>query len=149
MDFLIEPFYYNWLILGGIFLLIEVTTFTLLFMWLAMSAAIMAVISFIFPNLSLSNHLLVFAVLSVACVIIWHRAFKHRQTTIGDNKMNNRAQRYVGQQATLVEPIVNGYGKIRIEDSLWRVACSTDLPVEKTVIVTAADGVILQVKPHD
>ncbi len=146
MDIFIDPFFYNWLILGAIFLIIEVASFTLLFLWLAISAVILAGISYVFPDLSLTVQLWTFSIISVLSVIIWHRLFRKKQERIGDNKMNNRAERYIGRIATLSEPISNGYGKIQIEDSFWKVTCDSDLPKGTKVEITNADGVILTVK---
>lgn len=146
LPFLIEPFYYNWLILGVIFLIIEVSTFTLLFLWLAIAAAIMAAISFFSPTLALSAQLLIFSVFSVLSVIFWHKLFRKKQDSIGDAKMNNRAHRYIGRTATLVEAIENGRGKIQIEDSFWRVECDADIPAGDAVEIIDADGVILKVR---
>ncbi|PIE45024.1 MAG: hypothetical protein CSA45_04475 [Gammaproteobacteria bacterium] len=147
MDFFIEPFFYNWLILGAVLLIIEVVSFTLLFFWLAIAAFVMAGISFIIPHMSLTAHLWTFAIVSVVCMVAWHRLFKKNQDSIGDKRMNNRAQRYIGRTADVAQPIINGHGKIRIDDSLWRVECDTDLPVGRTVEVIATDGVVLQVRP--
>ncbi len=147
MDIFIDPFFYNWLILGAIFLIIEVASFTLLFLWLAIAAVILAGVSYLFPDLSLTAQLWIFSIISVLSVIIWHRVFRKKQEAIGDNKMNNRATRYIGRTATLSEAIVNGRGKIQIEDSFWRVTCDSDLPQGATVEITNADGVILTVKP--
>ncbi len=146
MDFLIDPFFYNWLILGAIFLIIEVASFTLLFLWLAISAIIMAGISYVFPDLSLTVQLWTFSIIAVLSVIIWRQVFKKKQEAIGDKKMNNRAERYIGRIATLSEPISNGYGKIQIEDSFWKVTCDSDLPQGTTVEIIDADGVILTVR---
>lgn len=145
MDFLIEPLFYNWLILGALFLIIEVTTFTLLFLWLAIAAAVMGLISFISPQLNITAQLLIFAGLSLASVVIWHKAFKKTQDSMGDATMNNRAARYVGRTATLTEAIDNGYGKIQLEDSFWRVKADTDLPLGTVVEIIEAKGVILKV----
>ncbi len=147
MDILIDPFYYNWLILSAVLLIVEVATFTLLFFWLAIAAAIMAGISFIIPNLSLTSQLWIFAVIAIVSVIVWHWFFKKTQENIGDKKMNNRAERYIGRSATLSEAIKNGTGKIQIEDTFWRVTCEKDLPKGASVEVIDADNVFLVVKP--
>jgi hypothetical protein len=34
-------------------------------------------------------------------------------------KLNRRGEQYVGRTFTLEEPIVNGHGKIRVDDSTW------------------------------
>lgn len=147
MSFLIEPVFYNWLILAAVLLIIEVASFTLLFFWLAIAAAVMAAVSFIFPQMSLTAQLWVYAVIAVLSVVIWHRSFKKKQERIGDKKMNNRANRYIGRTATLSEAISNGYGKIQIEDSFWRVTCDSDLPVGATVEIVGSNGVMLKVIP--
>lgn len=146
MEILIDPFYYNWLILAAVLLIIEVATFTLLFFWLALAAVFMVAVSFVFPQLGLSIQLLLYAVATLLSVVLWHKAFKKKQDSMGDARMNNRTARYIGRTATLVEPIVNGYGKIQIEDSLWRVKCNDDLPVDTQVEIIGADGVLLEVR---
>ncbi|MBS9778058.1 MAG: NfeD family protein [Gammaproteobacteria bacterium] len=147
MDFLIDPIFYNWLILAAVLLIAEVATFTLIFVWLAIAAFIMAGISYFIPAISPTSQLWIYAILSVLSVIIWHRVFKKKQDNMGDKRMNNRAERYIGRTATLSEAISNGYGKIQIEDSFWRVSCDTDLPVGSNVEIIDADGVMLSVKP--
>lgn len=142
----IEPFFYNWLILGAVLMIIEVASFTLLFFWLAIAAFIMAGISYLLPDLSINAHLLTFSVIAVVCVVAWHRIFKHRQAQMGDSRMNNRAERYIGKTATLLEDTDNGRSKIRIEDSLWRVECDKELSAGTVVEIIAADGVTLHIK---
>lgn len=146
-SFLIEPFFYNWLILGSVLLIIEVASFTLLFFWLALAAFIMAGISYLLPQLSITQHLLIFSITALACVLIWHRLFKKTQEKLGDKRMNNRAQRYIGRSATLLEATQHGHGKIRLDDSLWRVKAKTELAAGTVVEIIDADGVILHVHP--
>ena len=62
--------------------------------------------------------------------------------------LNQRAAQYVGRVFTLAEPIVNGRGKIRVDDSTWRVE-GDDCPVGARVRVTDAEGVVLRVVPVD
>lgn len=147
MDFLIEPFFYNWLIVGALLLIVEVASFTLLFLWLAIAAVIMAGISFIFPDMTITTQLWIFSLLAVTSVIVWQQVFKKTQERLGDHKMNNRAARYIGRTATLSEAIINGHGKIQIEDSFWRVECDSDLAAGERVEVIDAVDVILKVKP--
>ncbi len=148
LDIFIDPFFYNWLILGAILLIVEVASFTLLCFWLSIAAFVMAAISYISPNLSLTTQLFIFAAIAILSVVIWHRLFKKAQDNMGDAQMNNRATRYIGRTAMLVEPIENGMGKIQIEDSFWRVKCDTDLPNGSTVKIIDNKDVILIVKPN-
>jgi inner membrane protein len=46
----------------------------------------------------------------------------------------------------LEEPIVQGVGRVRIDDSVWRIA-GPDLPAGAKVRVETADGALLKVVP--
>lgn len=59
--------------------------------------------------------------------------------------VNRRGEQYVGRRFTLDQPIVNGDGKLRIDDSVWRVA-GEDMAAGTIVRVVGADGVILKVQ---
>lgn len=142
-NFLFDSAYLNWVIVGVIFFIIEVSTFTLLFLWLGIAALVTAGLAFVFPDMALSIQLACFAVIATLDVIAWHFIFKNKQKTMGDNKMNNRASRYIGQTAKLIEPVEDGFSKIKIEDSLWRVRCNSLLKEGDSIKIIDADGVLL------
>jgi membrane protein implicated in regulation of membrane protease activity len=72
--------------------------------------------------------------------------YQRRHPTLTDHPaLNRRAQQYVGRRFTLDEPIVNGYGKLRVGDSVWSVSGS-DLPAGTQVTVTGTSGVVLLVE---
>jgi membrane protein implicated in regulation of membrane protease activity len=62
------------------------------------------------------------------------------------SSLNRRMDDYVGRSYVLDEPIVNGRGKVRIDDTLWTVS-GTDLGKGEWVKVTAVDGTRLLVEP--
>ena len=47
---------------------------------------------------------------------------------------------------TLIDPIVNGRGSVKIGDSIWRVT-GPELPWGAQVTVIGADGTLLKVVP--
>ncbi len=59
--------------------------------------------------------------------------------------LNRRGDQMVGRTAVLSEPIQNGRGKIKIDDSMWRVE-GGDLPAGTQVKITGVDGAILKVE---
>jgi len=59
--------------------------------------------------------------------------------------LNRRADQLVGRTAVLEEPILDGYGRIRLGDTTWRVA-GPDLPAGTRVRVISAKGGELQVE---
>jgi membrane protein implicated in regulation of membrane protease activity len=60
--------------------------------------------------------------------------------------LNRRAEAQIGRVVTLVEPIVDGRGKVRIGDTVWS-ASGPDLPAGSRVRVVAAHGALLEVAP--
>ena len=56
-----------------------------------------------------------------------------------------RTQRYLGRTLTLSEPIVNGIGKVKVDDSQWKVA-GADAAKGTQVKVVSVEGSILQVE---
>ena len=62
--------------------------------------------------------------------------------------LTRRAQQYIGRTFNLIEPIVNGTGKIHVDDSTWRVK-GPDLPAGTHVRVTGVDGVVFIVAPEE
>ena len=60
--------------------------------------------------------------------------------------LNQRVNAFVGRTAVLHEPIVNGEGKVRIDDALWRVT-GTDAPAGSRVLITGGSGLGLETEP--
>jgi hypothetical protein len=90
--------------------------------------------------------MLFFAVLSVVSLIGW-RAYQRRHPTVSDQpNLNRRGAQYVGRVFTLDEAIVNGTGKIRVDDTTWKVA-GDDRPLGAKVRVTGVAGTVLTVEP--
>lgn len=143
-----EQAFYDWLVIAGVFIVIELLTFTFLFLWLTFAALLVALVTFFVPQLSMTLQLGSFAVLSIIVVAVWLKLHKKSQDESGDNRMNNRAFRYVGRTVTIHEAIVNGDGKVRIDDSYWRVT-GDDMPVGTKAKVIDCDGVILRVEVVD
>ncbi|RKW19041.1 MAG: NfeD family protein, partial [Cardiobacterium sp.] len=52
--------------------------------------------------------------------------------------LNKRGAQYIGREYTLDTPVENGYGKLKIGDSLWTIN-GENLPAGTTIIITAAE----------
>lgn len=137
--------FWQWWILAGILLILELTLPAFFFLWLGIAAGAMGLIVLVFPGLSLETQLVLFAVLSVVAVIAWRR-YREISVPVSDQPhLNRRGAQYVGREFTLDNPIVNGVGKIRVDDSTWRVR-GPNLPAGTQVRVTNVDGVVLVVE---
>jgi len=73
------------------------------------------------------------------------RAWLRRRPIETDHPtLNRRGEQYVGRRFTLDEPIVNGVGKLRVDDTTWKIM-GDDLPAGSQVTVTGVDGTVLVV----
>jgi membrane protein implicated in regulation of membrane protease activity len=134
-----------WFALAAILVIMEVVIGTSFFLlWIGASAAIVGTVLFLYPALSWEYQFLLFAVVSAACLLFWHTYLKRRQKYSDQPTLNRRNEQYVGRTVTLTEPLVNGRGRIRIDDSFWRIE-GPDMPEGTLVKVVGVDGVVLKV----
>ena len=145
LDF--EITFWHWGIVAAALLGLEIVAPGAIFIWMAVSAALVAGLLFAVPNLVLEYQLNMFAVLSIVSVIGYRKFFKPGEEVTDQPSLNRRGEQYVGRVFTLLEPIQNGNGKIVVDDSTWRIR-GADLPAGASVKVVAADGVLLVVEPY-
>ncbi len=58
--------------------------------------------------------------------------------------LNRRGAQYVGRLFTLEQPIVNGVGKLRVDDTTWKII-GEDCPVGTRVRVSGVESTVLKV----
>ena len=65
-----------------------------------------------------------------------------------ENTLNQRGAQYVGRMASLDAATENGVGKVRIDDTFWKVATrdGSDLAAGTQIKITGADGIVLTVE---
>jgi membrane protein implicated in regulation of membrane protease activity len=138
--------FWHWWALGGVLAIVEAFVPGFVFLWLGIAAGLVGCVLWLWPPLGPDYQVLLFAGLSVASVLGWRRWQQAHPGASEQPNLNRRGAQYVGRQSTLVEPIVNGRGRIRLGDASWAVT-GPDLPAGATVEVVGADGVVLQVRP--
>ena len=143
--FLLEPVYWNWWILGLVLIIAEMLAPGTFMLWLGMAALTTGLMVWLFPAIGWQWQVLLFAVLTIVSIVFWWSYFRHRPVRSEDPLLNRRGHQYVGRVFTLEAPIVNGQGKIRVDDSFWKIV-GTDCPAGTRVKVTGVEGVILKVK---
>lgn len=134
---------WTWWIIAGLLLLVELMLPGVFFIWLGLAAGLIGLLD-IFLDLSWQVEVALFAVLSVVLVYFVRPRFK--LPAGAPNNLNQRMYDYVGHSYVLDEPIVNGRGKVRIDDTLW-VVTGADRAKGEWVKVTAVDGARLVVEP--
>ncbi|MGB1008099.1 MAG: NfeD family protein [Thiolinea sp.] len=150
-SFLNEPIqFWYWLILGVVFLGLEVLAPGAILMWFGAGAIVTGLLMWLLPDLAIGWQLLLFAVVSGISVLAWRNSsfFSEESTPPPDPTLNNRLQSYVGREYTLSEAITNGRGSVRVVDSNWRVQ-GKDMPQGTRVKVVGVDGITFLVEALD
>ena len=110
-----------WVILGVILIGVELVAPGAFFVWLGLAAIATGLLDAAL-GLSWQAAALLFALLSVGAVILGR--FITRSKTQPDAEaapLNQRGRSLVGRVFTLETPIKDGEGRIRVDDSSWRV----------------------------
>lgn len=136
--------HWHWLAFGTFLLILEVFVGGFFFLWLSVAAVMVGLALLATPHLAMTYQILIFALFSMATVTISRRYIRGRPKS-EQPLLNRRGEQYVGRVFTLVEPIVNGVGKVRVDDSTWKIH-GDDWPIGTKVRVTGVDGVVLRVE---
>lgn len=145
MSWLENAVYWHWLALGVILVILEVFSPGVFFIWMGVAAATVGLLLLLFPGIGWEYQILIFACVSVSSVVVWRLFLKRHPTDTDQPRLNRRGEQYVGRRFTLDEPIVNGLGKIRVDDSTWKIV-GADCVAGSRVRVVGVDGVVLQVE---
>jgi membrane protein implicated in regulation of membrane protease activity len=136
---------WSWIIAGAILLALELAAPGAFLMWLGLAAVVVGAIS-LAVDWSWQWQCVAFAVLTVASVPLWRR-FAHKVEPESEAPLlNRRTQALVGRVFTLEQPIVNGAGTVRIDDTIWRLS-GPDCAGGSRVKVVRADAALLVVEP--
>ncbi len=140
--------FWHWWILAGILLVLELTVPAFFFLWLGIAAAAVGMLLLVFPGISLEIQLVLFGISSIVAIFAWRKYRDARPQTTDQPNLNRRGHQYIGRVFTLVNPIINGDGKVTVDDSTWRVK-GPDLAAGTAIRVTGIDGVIFKVERAD
>lgn len=148
MNGLEQVVFWHWWILAGVLLILELTSPVFFFLWLGIAAAAVGLLLLVIPALTLELQLVLFGILSVIAVAAWRRYRENHTHSSDQPLLNQRGRQYAGRLFTLEEPIVNGVGKVEVDDSTWRVK-GPDLPAGTLVRVRDVEGVVFLVERAD
>ncbi|MBL4614040.1 MAG: NfeD family protein [Magnetovibrio sp.] len=143
-----EITFWHWLIAGVILIAFEMVVPGVVFMWLGIAAILTGMVAWISPELAMEWLLIIFAVLSVVSVVAGRTYLKRNPLKTDHATLNRRGEQYIGRHFTLCEPIVVGFGKIKVDDTTWKVM-GDDMPEGAKVEVVAVQGVVLKVEGRD
>ena len=137
--------YWYWAVLGAVLGVIEIAVPAMVCIWLAAAAVGVAAVAWRYPGLSWEHQALIFAALAIASVALGRTAFARAGSMESERHLNRRAESYVGRMFTLDGAIVDGRGRLRVDDTAWLVE-GPDLPPGTRVRVTGTDKTLLRVE---
>jgi membrane protein implicated in regulation of membrane protease activity len=131
-----------WWVLGLILLAAEMVLPGVFLVWIGIAAILVGVLSLLFWSSDFwlwQMQLVIFALFSVAAVLIGRRLVARSGQVTDEPLLNQRGARLVGRTAVLEEPISEGRGRIRLDDTTWPVD-GPDMPAGTRVRVVASSG---------
>jgi len=140
--------FWHWLAFGIFLLTVELLAPGMFFLWMAQAAEITGLLLWVFPGMGWEIQIGFFSVLSVLGIALARRFFKRYAIESDQPLLNRRTAHFIGRVFTLDQPIVNGQGKIKIDDSTWKIR-GEDCAAGSRVTVVDADSVVLIVEKTD
>ena len=137
----------GWLwMIGGILLLIaEVIAPGFFLVFIGAAALATGAFTLLF-DLGLPAQLTLFAIYAVVAVMFGRKAYANRTTDSSDPLLNDRGARMIGKSVTVIEPVDEHSGRVRVGDSEWSARGGPGSPGER-VRITGVDGNCLLVEP--
>ncbi len=148
MQWLQQVDFWHWWVLGVVLIILEVFSPGVFFLWMGIAAGIVGVVVWQLPDLSWEYQILLFALFSVASVAAGRSFLKRHPIETDQPRLNRRGEQYLDRVFTLEHPVVNGSGKIRVDDSTWKISGS-DCDTGTRVRVVGVEGVVLKVEAVD
>jgi inner membrane protein len=142
-DFLFQP--WMWFVAALVLIGVEILAPGLFMLWLGLAAGLVGLLVTLTP-LSWPVQGVIFAVSAIVFVFIGRAIMRRQKPATGAAYLNQRGDALVGREFALTEAIVNGFGQIRVDDTVWRVSGDA-LAQGSRVRVTGVEGSTLSVEP--
>ncbi|RFC67429.1 MULTISPECIES: NfeD family protein [Mesorhizobium] len=137
---------WNWTVFGVILLTLEIFAPGVFLLWIGIAALIVGAISLALWDAAFWTwhvQMLLFLALSLISAYVGKRIMASRSEQSDQPLLNRRGDQLIGRVATLIEPIENGRGRVKLGDTMWRVA-GPDLPAGARVRVVKASDIDLE-----
>jgi membrane protein implicated in regulation of membrane protease activity len=136
---------WHWGIMAAVLIILEMFAPGAFLLWLGIAAAVNSILLVFMPNLSWEAQFVIFAIVSVLSIFMFRQWRNKNPETTDQPSLNRRGAQYVGRTFTLAEPIVNGQGKLHVDDSTWKIE-GDDCDAGIKVRVIGVDGVVLRIE---
>jgi len=138
--------YWHWIVLGIVLIILEMLLPGFVLMWFGAGALLVGSLLYVLPDISWQWQFLIFSAFSILSLVGWRKWSKnHVQDDPDSGVLNQRGKALVGRKTLLVEAIVNGVGRVQVDDTFWRVN-GDDLDQGKLVLIVDVEGATLKVE---
>ena len=141
MEYLISNPWVLWLVVGILFLIVELMTTALVSIWFVPAAIITCLLSFVVNGFLWQTA--IFVVLSAVFMVVCRKIYnKHIKKPVDDVDHN---EKLIGKTATVAED-TNGFtGRILVGDIYWKAVSENGeaIPKGETVIIKGINGTTL------
>ena len=141
LDFINDLGAWVWWVGGALLLAIEIVAPGNIFVWFGIAAVLTGTAALV-GGVAWQVQFILFAVLSLVLLVLGRRWFA-RAGASEEPLLNERATRLIGQSFVLPEPIVDGHGRIRVDDTVWRLT-GPDVPSGTAIRIVGHDGTVLR-----
>ena len=138
------PEWWHWAIIGLGLAILEIFVPAGFLIGLGIAAFLVAFLVYFISGISWGIQLFMFAILSFISVFTMRRWLRSKPIKSDQPLLNQRGHQYVGRKFKMNTSITNGQGKIRVDDSTWKVY-GPDCEVGTTIVITGVNGVVLDV----
>jgi membrane protein implicated in regulation of membrane protease activity len=138
--------FWYWWALAAVLLVCEMLLPGVVFLFLAIGAAVAGLLLLLVTDLSLELQLVVFAIVAVLSALALRPYLKRIQSHTAEPTLNARGEALVGKIFVLDQPILAGRGRVKLGDGSWSVT-GPDMVAGAKVRVAAVSGTELRVEP--
>ena len=137
--------FWHWWIIAVVLVIIEILAPTFFALWMAIAAFMTGVALFLMPEMQWEYQVFLFATLSVISIVVWRHYYIKNPIATDEPLLNRRGEQYIGRVITLKEPIIDGHGKVQVDDSTWKIE-GKDCPAGTKIKVVSINNVLFQVE---
>ncbi|MBF0614392.1 MAG: NfeD family protein [Magnetococcales bacterium] len=138
---------WHWWGVAVVLIIVEVLFVPAFFcLWLGVSALLVGLWLIFVPGLDWRMQWFGFSFLAMVSLLVWQLWLRPRWQRLPESGLNQRGHHYLGREVTLESPIHHGCGRVRLDDTSWKIF-GPDLPSGVRVRITGIDGIALLVEP--
>lgn len=139
--------FWHWWILACLILVLEMLLPGVIFLWLAIAAAVSGVIVLIVPDISVELQLIAFGVASVVSFVLGRRVLRPGRSGLDEEDVSSASSSLVGKTAILDDNTSNGRIRQSVYGSSWVLQSEGELSKGQKVRVYGIDGNTLLIRP--